>query len=153
MHLYLAAPIRSRHQAARLAESLRAHGHAIVSSWHDDPLSVGPDPECPRLRASIAGRCIEDLSEADGLIVRLHPRHQPRGTIFEAGFFSAMQVAMMSKGHRPRVLWLRTDEETEWPTLFDSVGWRMTTTESDEGEAVAQFIESTWLTPQKHEGA
>lgn len=137
VRLYLAGPLRSRPRVAVVAAALRARGHVITSTWHDDTLGAAVDPSDPHERWRIAATCMTELSQAQGMVVLLSELWPARGTLWEAGAFVAQALGLDGEGKRepgggPRVLWVRPSADLPWPTLFDAFGEGVTLQEPAE---------------------
>lgn len=131
MNIYVAGPLRSRPRCAAVAAALRARGYGITSTWHDDTLGASSDPENPHERWRLAGLCLDELSRAEAMVVVLSEIWPAKGTLWEAGAFTAQALGSDGAAKRddmnaPRVLWVRPCENVPWPTLFDAFGERST---------------------------
>ena len=86
-HVYIATAAANAPAARDLAASLRAAGHNVVSTWHDeDGIELRRPAEAAltrRTRRAIATRCVTEILSATVLIVISHP--EMRGALVEVG--------------------------------------------------------------------
>jgi nucleoside 2-deoxyribosyltransferase len=111
MRWYIAAPLTLRAEAANLAVVLREQGNAIVSTWHDDPLStVEYERACTDLRkVEIALEIREQIRSCDVMLVLVGPRSDRCGHCWEAGYGEGL-------GKDVRVFY--SDLHAELPTIL-----------------------------------
>lgn len=88
MKLYVACSYRVRGHASRMAALLAAHGHTIVSHWHEEN-GRDTDPQDEAGRAALQATNEADIATADALVVLSHVG-EPRATYWEAGWGAAL---------------------------------------------------------------